>query len=90
MLLESVGEGLFLELAHALPHDQYLAKCGEWQMLQRIQELPERILLKVSEMEDRDHAYRTRDILTRDKRLARVLNTPNWDDASRDLTASNR
>ena len=86
MLLESVGESLFLELTHALPHDQYLAKCGEWQMLQRIQELPERILLKVSEMEDRDYAQRTRDAHTRDKRLARILNTPNWDAASADLT----
>src|SRR5689334_13216116 len=39
-LLESVGEQLLSEIIRGMPHEQYLAKCGELRMLERIMELP--------------------------------------------------
>src|ERR1043165_6040584 len=37
-LLESVGEQLLTEIVRGLPHEQYIAKCGELKMLERSEE----------------------------------------------------
>jgi len=82
-LLESVADQTFEQLCKGLPHDVYLAKCGEIQMLQRIRDLPELISTKVTELEtDRarpDHAAHSGN-------LSRFLNTPWYDDPGHDLT----
>lgn len=82
-LLESVADQTFAELVRGLPHEQYLAKCGEIQMLQRIRDLPEQLLAKVTELEDQQHARPDR---TSDAGLRTFLNTPWYDSASADLT----
>lgn len=82
MLLESVADQTFTELCRGLPHDQYLAKCGELQMLQRIRDLPELILTKVTELE----TDRGRIDAGPDAGISRFLNTPWYEDAARDLT----
>lgn len=82
MLLESVADRTFLELCKGLPHDQYLAKCGELQMLQRIRDLPELLTTKVTELE----TDRARIDRQPDAGISRFLNTPWYDSALADLT----
>lgn len=82
-LLESVADRTFLELCKGLPHDQYLAKCGELQMLQRIRDLPELLTTKVTELET-DRARIDREP---DAGIRRFLNTPWYDSALADLAA---
>ena len=55
-VLESVGEQLLGEVIAGLNHEQYLAKCGELRMLERLMEMPQRILDKATELEGRHHA----------------------------------
>ena len=82
-LLESVADQTFAQLVQGLPHEPYLAKCGEIQMLQRIRDLPEQLIAKVLDLEDPRHA-RTRP--EPDAGLRHFLNTPWYDSASADLT----
>src|SRR5690348_704869 len=82
VLLESVADRTFLELCKGLPHDQYLAKCGELQMLQRIRDLPELLTTKVTELE----TDRARIDRQPDAGISRFLNTPWYDSALADLT----
>ena len=48
-----MGEQLLGEVIAGLNHEQYLAKCGELRMLERLMEMPQRILDKATELEGR-------------------------------------
>ena len=80
--MESVADHTFIELSRGLPHDQYLAKCGELQMLQRIRDLPELISTKVTELE----TDRARFDEQSDAGISRFLNTPWYEFPFADLT----
>ena len=79
LLLESVGEQLLKDVLSGLPHEQYLAKCGEMRMLERLIELPHVILDKVAKLEDRKDA-RFKSIADADAARANTfVSTPFWD-----------
>lgn len=78
LLLESVGEQLLNEITRGMPHEQYLAKCGELKMLERLIELPHVILDKVTKLEDRKDA-RTKSHADADAARANTfVSTPFW------------
>ena len=78
-LLESVGEQLLKDVLSGLPHEQYLAKCGEMRMLERLIELPHVILDKVAKLEDRKDA-RLKSLADADAARANTfVSTPFWD-----------
>ncbi len=78
-LLESVGEQLLHEVLSGLPHEQYLAKCGEIRMLERLIELPHVLLDKVAKLEDRKDA-RLKSIADADAARANTfVSTPFWE-----------
>ena len=78
-LLESVGESLLAELTRGLPHEQYLAKCGEFTMLERLIELPHILLNKVTELEDRTNARLDQQSKSDAARSATFVSTSFWD-----------
>lgn len=68
------------EVLTGLPHEQYLAKCGEIRMLERLIELPHVILDKVTKLEDRKNA-RQQSIADADAaRRNTFVSTPFWND----------
>jgi hypothetical protein len=79
-LLESVGEQLLTEIVRGLPHEQYIAKCGELKMLERLMELPSIIIDKVTKLEDHKNA-RQQSIADADRfRDTTFVSTPFWND----------
>ena len=82
-LLESVGETLLRELTTGLPHEQYLAKCGEYVMLERLIELPHVILDKVAKLEDHKNARQQSIADAEFQRSRTFISTPFWEPYTR-------
>ena len=78
-LLELVAEQLLNEFVRGMPHEQYLAKCGELKMLERLIELPHVILDKVTKLEDRTNARQQQHADARAARAHTYVSTPFWD-----------
>ena len=84
VLLERVGEHLLTEMMRGVAHEQYLATCGELKMLERLIELPQVILNKVTEMGDREDARQRISATAAEDRANAFVNTPFWDAFVRD------
>ena len=75
-----MGENLLREVLSGLPHEQYLAKCGEYRMLERLIELPHVIIDKVAKLEDRNHAREQHNADAERTRDTTFVNGPFWAD----------
>ena len=79
LLLELVAEGFLNDLVRGIPHEQYLAKCGELKMLERLIELPHVILAKVTQVEDSQNARQQSIADAESARANTFVSTPFWD-----------
>ena len=79
LLLELVAEQFLTEVVRGMPHEQYLAKCGELKMLERLMELPHVILAKVTQVEDREHARQQSHADAESARRRTFISTPFWE-----------
>lgn len=78
-----MGESLLRELSSGLPHEKYLAKCGEYAMLERLIELPHVILEKVTKLEDRKNARQQSIADAEFQRSRTFVSTPFWEPYTR-------
>jgi hypothetical protein len=83
-LLETVALNNVEQLLRAQPHDAYLFTCGVVFACQRLMELPDLVLAKVTELEDHANARTRIEADYERSRADTFLNTPWWDSYVRD------
>lgn len=74
-----MAEQTLNQIVRGVPHEQYLAVCGELKMLERLIELPHVILDKVTKLEDRNDARQQQQSKSDAHRGDTFVSTAFWD-----------